>query len=158
MVISFIQNHILYRFEILETITTDQGSIFIGRKMVDFANQTSFKLLTSMPYYAQANGQVEVANKIIIELVKKHTYAQPINWHKTSNQILWACPTSQKKSTNSTTFRLAFSHDAVLLVEICVQAAKVQRQLEIPTNQYWNMMLDELVNLDEDKKKMLQKI
>jgi len=43
--ISFIQNHILCRFGISETITTYQGSIFIGRKMVDFATQTSFKYL-----------------------------------------------------------------------------------------------------------------
>jgi len=39
-VISFIQNHILYRFGIPETITHDQGSIFTGQKMVQFANQT----------------------------------------------------------------------------------------------------------------------
>jgi len=30
VVISFIQNHILYRFRIPETITPGQGSIFIG--------------------------------------------------------------------------------------------------------------------------------
>ncbi|XP_024628741.1 uncharacterized protein [Medicago truncatula] len=47
IVISFIQNHILYRFEIPETITTDQGSVFIGQKMVDFTNQIGLKLLTS---------------------------------------------------------------------------------------------------------------
>ena len=52
VVISFVQNYILCRFGILETITTDQGSIFMGRNMVDFANQTCFKLLTSTPYYA----------------------------------------------------------------------------------------------------------
>ena len=87
-VISFTQNHILYRFRIPKTITTYQGSIFIGRKMVDFAKQTGFKLLTSTSYYAQANGQVKAANKIIIDLVKKYTDAQPKNWHKTLNQIL----------------------------------------------------------------------
>ncbi|WJX95108.1 hypothetical protein P8452_76467 [Trifolium repens] len=71
-VISFIQSHIIYRFGIPESITTDQGSVFTGRKMVEFAQQTGFKLLTSTPYYAQANGQVEAANKIIIGLIKKH--------------------------------------------------------------------------------------
>jgi len=39
--------------------------------MVQFANQTGFKLLTSTPYYAQANGQVKAANKGIITLIKK---------------------------------------------------------------------------------------
>jgi len=76
-VISFIQNHILYRFGIPETITTNQVSNFIGRKMVEFANQIGFKLLNSTPYYAQANGQVEAANKIIINLIKKHVKRKP---------------------------------------------------------------------------------
>ena len=31
------------------------------------------KLLTLTPYYAQANGQVEATNKILISLIKKHT-------------------------------------------------------------------------------------
>ncbi|CAJ2641991.1 unnamed protein product, partial [Trifolium pratense] len=76
-VISFIQNHIIYRFGIPETITTDQGSVFTGRKMQEFARQTGFKLLTSTPYYAQANGQVEAANKIIIGLIRKHIAQKP---------------------------------------------------------------------------------
>ena len=41
VVISFIQNHILHRFGIPETITTDQGSVFTGQKTVLFANQTT---------------------------------------------------------------------------------------------------------------------
>ncbi|XP_045802475.1 uncharacterized protein LOC123896075 [Trifolium pratense] len=95
-VISFIQNHIIYRFRIPETITTDQGSVFTGRKMQEFARQTGFKLLTSRPYYAQANGQVEAANKIIIGLIRKHIAQKPRNWNKTLNQVLWACRNSPK--------------------------------------------------------------
>jgi hypothetical protein len=38
-VISFIQKYIIYRFGIPETITTDQGSVFTGRKMVKFAEK-----------------------------------------------------------------------------------------------------------------------
>jgi hypothetical protein len=48
-VISFIQNHIIYRFGLPETITTDQGTIFVGQKMQNFANEAGFKLLTSTP-------------------------------------------------------------------------------------------------------------
>ena len=125
--ISFIQNHILYRFVIPETITTGQGPIFVGQKMLDFANQTGFELLTSTPYYAQANNQVEVANKIVINLIKKHVRYRPKNCHKTLDRIFWACQTSPKESTNSTPFRLAFVYNAILLVEIYVQSARVQR-------------------------------
>lgn len=42
-VIEFIQRHIIYRPRIPETIITDQGSIFIGRKVQDFAKEVGFK-------------------------------------------------------------------------------------------------------------------
>lgn len=90
-VIKFIQNHIIYRFGISETITTDQGSVFTGRRVQDFASETGFKLLTSTPYYAQMSSQVEAANKVIIALIKKHVGKKPKHWHKTLDQILWAC-------------------------------------------------------------------
>lgn len=71
-VISFIQNYIIYRFGIPQKITTNQGLIFTSRKMVQFALELGIKLFMSTPYYAQVNGQVEVANKIIIGLIKNH--------------------------------------------------------------------------------------
>ncbi|WJX50210.1 hypothetical protein P8452_36545 [Trifolium repens] len=155
-VMSFIQSHIIYRFGIPESITTDQGSVFTGRKMVEFAQQTGFKLLTSTPYYAQANGQVEAANKIIIGLIKKHIAQKPRNWNKTLDQVLWACRNSPKESINTTPFRLTYGHDAVLPVEIHLQSVRIQRQAEISRNHYWDMMLDELVDLDEERIKALE--
>jgi hypothetical protein len=116
--------------------------------MVEFASQTGFKLLTSTPYYAQANGQVEAVNKVIINLIKKHVGHRPKNWHKRR--------TSPKESTNSTPFWLTFGHDAVLPVEIYLQSAKVQKQMEIPTDQYWNKMLDEMVDVDERRSMALE--
>ncbi|XP_058760374.1 uncharacterized protein LOC131633701 [Vicia villosa] len=71
-VIDFIQDHIICRFGIPETITTDQGTVFTGKKMQEFAQEVGIKLLTSTSYYTQANGQVEAANKVIISLIKKH--------------------------------------------------------------------------------------
>lgn len=71
-VIEFIQKHIVYRFGIPETITTDQWSVFVGQKMQEFIGETSFRLVTSTPYYAQANGQVEAANKVIVSFIRKH--------------------------------------------------------------------------------------
>ncbi|XP_058787247.1 uncharacterized protein LOC131661659 [Vicia villosa] len=59
--------------------------------------------------------------------------------------------TSPKEATGATPFRLAYGHDAVLLVEIHVQSVRIQRQHEIPSEDYWNMMADELVDLDEER-------
>ena len=44
-----------------------------------------------------------------------------------------------------------YEHDALLPVEIYLQSTKIQRQYEIPTDHYWNMILDELVDLDEER-------
>lgn len=150
-VMNFIQKHIIYRFSIPETITTDQGSVFTGQKMVKFAQDMGFKLLTSTPYYAQANGQVEAANKNIISIIKKKVKKKPKNCHEFLDEALWACRMSPKESTNTTPFRLTFGHDAVLPVEILLQSTRVQRQFEIPTNHFWNMVLDELVDVDEER-------
>lgn len=81
---------------------------------------------------------------------------KPRNWHKTLNQILWACQTSPKEAINATPFRLTYGHDAVLPVEIHLQSTRIQRHHEIPSESYWNMILDELVDLDEERLNSLE--
>ncbi|XP_050874862.1 uncharacterized protein LOC127078450 [Lathyrus oleraceus] len=46
---------------------------------------------------------------------------------------------------------MAYGHDAVLPVEIQVQAVRTQRQYEIRSEDYWSMMTDELVDADEER-------
>lgn len=115
-----------------------------------------FKLLTLTPYYAQSNRQVEASNKVIIGLIKKYVGKKPKNWHKTLDQILWACRMSPKEATKSTPFRLTFGHDDVLPLEIHLQSLRIQRQHEIPAESYWSMMLDALVDLDEERLSALE--
>lgn len=79
-------------------------------------------------YYAQENGQVEVANKVIIILIKTRVGQKPKNWYKTLDQALWAYRTSPKEATNVAPFRLAFGHDAVLPAKINLQSVRIQRQ------------------------------
>ena len=80
---------------------------------------------------------------------------KPKNWHKTLDQVLWACRTCPKEATGTTPFRLTYGHDAVLPIEIHLQATRIQIHHEIPSEVYWNMMLDELVDLDEERLKAL---
>ena len=69
--VSFVQEHIIYRFGIPQTIMTDQGSMFTLGEFEEFATSMGIKLLNSSPYYAQANGQAEASNKGIIKLIKR---------------------------------------------------------------------------------------
>ncbi|XP_058783371.1 uncharacterized protein LOC131658051 [Vicia villosa] len=54
------------------------------------------------------------------------------------------------EATNSTPFRLTFRHDAVPPVEIYLQSTIIQWQDGILSDHYWNMILDELIDLDEE--------
>ncbi|XP_058769021.1 uncharacterized protein LOC131642871 [Vicia villosa] len=76
---------------------------------------------------------------------------KPIDWHQTHDQVLWACRTSLKEATNATPFRLTFGHDAILSIEVYLKSTRIQRQAKIPSEHYWKMMLDELVDLDEER-------
>jgi len=55
--IDFVKEHIVYRFGIPQTITTDQGTMFTSGEFDEFAIGMGIKVLNSSPYYAQANGQ-----------------------------------------------------------------------------------------------------
>ena len=54
-IVDFVKEHIVYRFGIPQTITTDQGTMFTSKEFRDFAASMLIKLLNSSPYYAQAN-------------------------------------------------------------------------------------------------------
>ena len=60
--IEFIKEHIIYRFRIPQSITTDQRKIFIFKEFEGFAASIGFKLINSSAYYTQANGQAEASN------------------------------------------------------------------------------------------------
>lgn len=117
-VINFVEENIVYRFGIPETLTTDHGLVFIGKKVVQYAESRKIKLLASTPYYAQANGQVESINKIIINLMKKHIGKKPKNWHEKLSHVLCAYRNSPKEATWTMPFRLVYGQDAMLQVEI----------------------------------------
>jgi hypothetical protein len=55
-VIHFILEHIIHRFSITQMLTTDQGSSFMSHQVREFDESLKIKLLSSSPYYAQANG------------------------------------------------------------------------------------------------------
>nr|KYP59339.1 Pro-Pol polyprotein [Cajanus cajan] len=144
-IIDFVEDHIITRFGILQTITTDQGS-------------RGIKLVTSTPYYAQANGQVEAANKIVISLIKKHISSKPRRWHETLVQVLWAYRNSPRDARKTTLYKLVYRHEAILPIDINLQSIHIQKQNDLSIEDYWNLMYDELVSLEEERLIALQNL
>jgi transposase InsO family protein len=107
-VIDFVQEHIVHRFDIPQTLTTDQGASFMSQQFKEFVESLKIKLLNSSPCYAQENGQAESSNKILIKLIKKKIAENPRQWHEILSEALLAHRTSQHEATKVTPFELVY--------------------------------------------------
>jgi hypothetical protein len=76
-VIRFVEEHIIHRFRVPQTLTTNQGASFMSHQFKEFAGALKIKLLNSSSYYAQVNRQAESSNKVIIKLIKKKVNEYP---------------------------------------------------------------------------------
>ncbi|XP_020107333.1 uncharacterized protein LOC109723399 [Ananas comosus] len=150
-IIDFVEDYIIHRFGISETITTDQGTMFTGRQFVQFIESRKIRLLHSSPYYAQANGQAEAANKVIINLMKRYIGKYPRKWNEKLSEVLWACRTSVKMATGMTPFQLVYGDEAVVPAEITVPSLRVENQKELSPDEYSELMKDEMDKLYETR-------
>jgi hypothetical protein len=116
-VIEFITEHIIHRFGITQTLTTDQHTSFTSGQVHEFADSHKIKLLNSSPYYAQANGQVVSSNKTLIKLIKKKIEENPRRWHQVLLEALWVHSISIHVATNVTLFELVYGQEVVLPIE-----------------------------------------
>jgi transposase InsO family protein len=145
--IDFVSEHIVYRFGIPQTITADQGSQFTSREFEEYANSLGIKLLNSSPYYAQANGQAEAANKGIIKLIKRKIDESPKRWHMVLNEALWAYRMTCHEATKVSPYQLVYGHDVVLPWELRAGSRRTSLQDQLSTDDYSTMMKEELEDL-----------
>jgi hypothetical protein len=112
--VEFVKEHIIYRFGIPQTITTDQGAQFVSLEFREFAESMGIKLFNSSPYYAQANGQAEASNKIMIKLIQKNIDQKPRRWHSVLSEALWAYRMAPHGATKTSPYELVYGHHVVL--------------------------------------------
>jgi hypothetical protein len=142
-VIEFITEHIIHRFDIPQTLTTDQGTSFMSKEVHEFAELYRIKLLNSSTYYAQDNGHTESSNRTLINLIKKKISDNPKHWHKILFEALWAHRISKHSATISP-FELVYGQEAVLPVEISLNAVRFARQNDLTITDYYNSMMDNI--------------
>ena len=118
-----------------------------------FIESYKIKLLNSSPYYAQVNGQAESSNKILIKLIKKKIEENPKRWHEVLSEALWAHRISRHGATKVTPFELMYGQEAVLPVEVNLDAYRLAKQNNFSAVDYYNSMMD---NIDEVTDKRLK--
>jgi hypothetical protein len=99
----------------------------VSKEAREFTKLYKIKLLKSCPYYAQANGQAESSNKILIKLIKMKIEENPRRWHEVLSQTLWAHHILRHGATKVTPFELVYGQEAVLPVEVNLDAYRLAK-------------------------------
>ncbi|XP_059659132.1 uncharacterized protein LOC132305515 [Cornus florida] len=157
-VINFMEQNIIHKFGIPETFVSDNATVFRVTDVLQFGHNMNIHMSASTPYYAQANGQAESSNKILIEIIEKMIKDKPRRWHETLSEALWAYRNSKKTGTGVTPYMLTYGHDAVLPMEMKVKSARVAFQNNLTVADYTQAMLVELEDLDEFRRDALDHI
>jgi hypothetical protein len=157
-VISFVLEHIVHRFKLPQTLTTDQGAALISCRFKEFATSLGIKLLNSSPYYAQANDKAEASNKILIRLIKKEIEDHPRQWHEVLLEALWAHQISRHGATGVTPFELIFWKDAMLLIGVNLQPLRVYKHDTLSVQEYTDLMMDNIDEVTDNRLKALREI
>jgi hypothetical protein len=102
--------------------TQIRHSSSMSHQVCEFAESLKIKLLSSSPYYAQANGQIESSNMTLTKLIKKKIEEHPKRWHEVLSEALWAHHISKQSATKVTPFQLVYGQEAILLLEVNLDA------------------------------------
>ncbi|KAL0416730.1 UNVERIFIED_CONTAM: hypothetical protein Slati_3504900 [Sesamum latifolium] len=68
--------------------------------------------------HPQANGQVEVTNRILIQGIKRRLERVGENWAEELTSVLWAYRTTPRGSTGETPFSLVYGTEAIIPAEL----------------------------------------
>jgi transposase InsO family protein len=157
-VIDLITEHIIHRFGVPQTLTIDQETSFVSKEVREFAELYKIKLLNLSPYYAHANGQAESSNKTLIKLIKKKIEENLRMGHKFLSEALWAHHILRHGATKVTPFKLVYSQEAVLLVEVNLDAYRLAKQNDLFAVMYHDLMMDNIDVVTDVRLKALKKI
>ncbi|XP_043725707.1 uncharacterized protein LOC122672273 [Telopea speciosissima] len=157
-VIQFLKRHIIHRFGLPETITCDNGSVFVGDEVVAFAAELGITFTHSTPYYVQGNDQAKVSNKILKGCLAKVVDDIPRRWVDMLSEVLWAFRTTQRTSTATMLFALTYGHDVVLPIEVSIRLAWVAFQQGLKPTTYSEAMMVELDDLEEERLAVLYRM
>jgi hypothetical protein len=157
-VIDFVLEHIIPKFGIPQTLTTDQGPSLMAQQFKDFALSLKIKLLNSSPCYAQVNRQAETSNKTLIGLIKKKIEEKPRRWHEVLSEALWAYRVSKHGAIKVTPFEMVYGQEDILPVEINLMAYMVMHQDSLTTEEYKGAMMDGIDDLAKSHLEALREL
>ena len=132
---NFVWRNIICKYRIPRVLVSDNGKQFDNKPFRDFCSQLGIKNHFSSPAQPQANGQVDVTNRSLLEGAKSI-------WLDELSSVLWAYRVTAKTPTGETPFWLAYGSEVVILVEVGLISYKVENHDESKNDEAMRLLLD----------------
>jgi hypothetical protein len=144
-VVDFISD-ILHRFGFPNTIITDLRSNFTANQFWEFYENACIKVKYVSVAHPRANGQVERANGMIIEGLKKRLYDENSKkggkWIHELPHVIWGLRTQPFKAIGETPFFLVYGSEPILSDDIMWKSPRVEMYNEGEADEARQLELD----------------
>jgi transposase InsO family protein len=139
---------IVYRFGVPNSIITDNGSQFTGRKFLEFCDKFHICVDWAALAHPQTKYQVEQANDMILQGLKPRIFNR-LNksgrkWLQELPAVVWSLRTTPSRATGFTPFFLVYGTEAILPTELEYGSPRVRGYDEGANQQAREDSLDQL--------------